>query len=80
MGVGGAVGQGTLLRYFSAEAVSLTFERADSPSGAVWRLAGANETLIPITPSIPEEAAVKALLDRYLRPDVAVSAPSLTQQ
>lgn len=49
----------------------LTFERTDSPSGAVWKLAGANETLMPIMPDIPEDAAVTALLERYL----AASAP-----
>ncbi len=44
--------------------LDLTFER-----GAAWRLTEAKGELIPIDDSFPEDRAVRALLDRYLRPE-----------
>jgi 5'-nucleotidase len=56
--------------------LDLTFERTSSDADAPWRLAGADETLIPVTPSVPEDPAVKALLDRYLDPSRSASTPA----
>jgi 2',3'-cyclic-nucleotide 2'-phosphodiesterase (5'-nucleotidase family) len=51
----------------------LTFERADPPSTPAWKLTEAKETLLPITSALPEDAAMKALLDRYLKPEAAAT-------
>ncbi len=60
--------------------LDLIFRCASSAAGAPWRLAGADETLIPITPSIPEDPAVKALLDHYLKPAVSAPTPAAAVQ
>jgi 2',3'-cyclic-nucleotide 2'-phosphodiesterase (5'-nucleotidase family) len=51
----------------------LTFERAEPSAASAWKLIEANETLLPITSDLPEDPAVKALLDRYLKPEAAAA-------
>ena len=51
--------------------LDLIFER-----GEEWRLAEARVELIPIDESLPEDPAVRALLDRYLAPTGAEALPA----
>jgi 2',3'-cyclic-nucleotide 2'-phosphodiesterase (5'-nucleotidase family) len=52
--------------------LDLVFERTGE--GASWQVAGAEEKLIPITSAIPDDPAVKALLDHYLKPSPSAAA------
>ncbi|UCC69013.1 MAG: bifunctional metallophosphatase/5'-nucleotidase [Armatimonadota bacterium] len=52
--------------------MDLTFERR----AAGWRLTEAKGELIPIGKSLPEDRAVRALLDRYLAPERREAVPA----